>query len=97
MWQKEPIRLISPVYNSVEATEGVCFAGKNDELAVVSSENGDIHIWSVPEDQKTSADNPLLVLSRHESYVFSARYSDKYGALATTGVDVVKLWTTHEL
>ena len=97
MWQKEPIRLISPGYISEEATEGVCFAGKDDELAVVSSENGDIHIWSVPEDQEDSVDKPLLVLSGHESYVFSARFSAKYGALATTGVQVVKLWTPNKL
>ena len=99
MFQEEPTqqRLFSPDYNSVDGTEGVCFAGKDDELAIVSSENGDIHIWSVPEDQKDSVDKPLLVLSGHESYVFSARYSDMYGALATTGVGVVKLWTTHEL
>jgi WD40 repeat protein len=93
--EQEPTRLTGTGYHSKEGTEGLCFAGKDDELAVVASTNKEIFIWSVPEGQ-TKVDKPLLILRGHQGYVGSIRFSAKHSALASTdGFGVIKFWTTE--
>ena len=68
--ESDATRLIAPGYKSKEGDEGCCFAGKNDELAVVASSDKKIYVWSVPEgDEPSKVDSPLLVLTGHKGYV----------------------------
>ena len=96
--EQEPTRLIGPGYNSKEGTEGLCFAGKDDELAVVASTDNDIYIWSVPEGQQKQSKigKPLLILRGNKDCIGGIRYSAKHCVLASTGFDVIKFWTTEK-
>lgn len=94
---QEPMRLTAFGYRSEEGTEGVCFAGKDDELAVVSSLDKGVYIWSLPVDgTRSKVDQPLIVLRGHKGYISEARFSAKYGVLATAGSGEVKLWSSNK-
>ena len=74
-----------------------CFAGDDDELAIVSSAfNHNLFIWSVPAEGHgdRTIDQSLLSLSGHQQSVNAVRYCKATSSLASGDQGgVIKLWT----
>ena len=70
-----------------------CFAGKNHELVVSGSTNGDIFMWSIPEGPFISSllddedKKPFLIASCHRTGVNLVRYNVHLSALASCSND----------
>ena len=72
-----------------------CFAGDNDELAVASSSDHRLFIWSVPEGQgDRTIDQCLLYFSGHQHSVNAVCYTKATSTLASGDEHgILKLWT----
>ena len=71
-----------------------CFAGDNDELAVASSSDHRLFIWSVPEGRGDQTINQsLLSLTGHPYFINHVRYCKATSTLASISFGAIKLWT----
>lgn len=90
------IQLQAKGYRNYGTPKSVCFAGKDDELAVAGSNDHNVYIWSVPSHSPSSeiVDEPLLTLHGHRSIVNHVRYNSDYCVLASCGPEkMIKLWS----
>lgn len=76
-----------------------CFAGDNDELVAVGSEDKNIYIWLIPEDKGIRfIDSPLMSLRGHEEDILFVRYIVLNSTLASCGLETeIKLWSPFSL
>ena len=82
------------------AANSCCFAGRDDELVAATSYRENVFIWSVPDgkEEEQTIDDPLIILSGHESNVSSVCYNRHYSALASCENNkTIKVWTPFEL
>ena len=79
-----------------------CFAGKQDELIVASSNNDcNLYVWSLPgighQDRcDCNVQEPLVFPSGHTSVIQFMLYNHENNILASVcGNSIVKLWTVE--
>ena len=76
-----------------------CFAGKQDELIVASSDyDCNLYVWSLPDisQEDRNVQEPLVFPSGHTSAIKFMLYNHENNILASVcGNDVVKLWTVE--
>ncbi|XP_066154685.1 DDB1- and CUL4-associated factor 5 [Euwallacea fornicatus] len=80
-------------YNS--CTMKTCsFAGENDEYVLSGSDDFNLYMWRVPEDEEEWGDLHV-VMKGHRSIVNQVRYNKHNNLIASSGVEkMIKLWST---
>ncbi|XP_050312634.1 DDB1- and CUL4-associated factor 5 [Anthonomus grandis grandis] len=80
-------------YNS--CTMKTCsFAGENDEYILSGSDDFNLYMWKIPEDEDEWGASHV-VLKGHRSIVNQVRYNKHNNLIASSGVEkMIKLWST---
>jgi len=91
--------VINPTFQHQYFDSVACFAGDNDELVAVGSEDNNIYIWSVSEEEGSRVNNrPVMSLSGNEEEILYVHYIAANSILASCGMDtVIKLWSPFSL
>lgn len=93
--QEESIcQFYHPNYYNSCTMKTCCFAGENDEYVLSGSDDFNLYMWSIPEDNSEWG-STHLVLEGHRSIVNQVRYNKQNNVIASSGVEkMVKFWTT---
>ncbi|XP_018328592.1 DDB1- and CUL4-associated factor 5 isoform X2 [Agrilus planipennis] len=83
-----------PQYYNSCTMKTCCFAGQDDEYVLSGSDDFNLYMWRVPQDDSEWGPSHL-VLRGHRSIVNQVRYNRHNSLIASSGVEkMVKLWST---
>ncbi|KAI4466878.1 wd repeat domain-containing family [Holotrichia oblita] len=83
-----------PQYYNSCTMKTCCFAGDEDEYVLSGSDDFNLYMWSIPEDESEWGKSHI-VLHGHRSIVNQVRYNKNNNLIASSGVEkMVKLWST---
>jgi len=84
-----------PQYYNSCTMKSCCFGGPDDNFVFSGSDDFNLYVWKVPEDEQTYwVDRAHVVLKGHRSIVNQVRYNPHNQLVASSGVEkVIKLWS----
>ena len=77
-----------------------CYAGLEDDLVIAGSANGDLFVWSLPDENAFVIDCTInrsfhVLRNGHGDFIRSIRCSNDKSAIVSCAEDeVIKLWTS---
>ncbi|XP_031786381.1 DDB1- and CUL4-associated factor 5 isoform X1 [Nasonia vitripennis] len=85
-------------YNSC-TMKSCCFAGSNDEYILSGSDDFNLYMWKIPDDDSVKwVDSAHIILRGHRSIVNQVRYNSASCIIASSGVEkIIKLWSPFPL
>jgi len=84
-------------YNSC-TMKSCCFGGPNDEFVLSGSDDFNLYMWQISDDETSWQDRAHLVLRGHRSIVNQVRYNPQRSILVSSGVEkIIKVWSALPL
>ncbi|XP_060521769.1 DDB1- and CUL4-associated factor 5 isoform X2 [Cylas formicarius] len=91
--EKAVCQFYHPQYYNSCTMKTCSFAGDNDEYVLSGSDDFNLYMWKVPQDNEWGTSH--MVLRGHRSIVNQVRYNKHNNLIASSGVEkMIKLWST---
>ncbi|XP_044263338.1 DDB1- and CUL4-associated factor 5 isoform X2 [Tribolium madens] len=84
-----------PQYYNSCTMKTCCFAGDGDEYVLSGSDDFNLYMWRMPQNDTVEWGKSHLVLRGHRSIVNQVRYNKENNLIASSGVEkMIKLWSS---